>query len=80
MKNFISKLKTIWLSFSKKVVRVNTAVLLSLVYVVVIGFMALIVKLLRKDFLQKKINSTQASYWQTRITSEQTLDRSKYQF
>jgi hypothetical protein len=54
--------------------------LLSLVYVVVVGFMAIIVRLLRKDLLLKKRNLKQSTYWQKRISSESTLDRQKFQF
>jgi len=80
MNSFFRSIKRMWLLFAQMVGKVNSIVLLSLVYFVVIGFMSLIVKLFRKDLLQKKMNFEQASYWQVRKTSEQTLDRHKFQF
>jgi hypothetical protein len=69
-----------WLIFAQMLGKVNTILLLSLVYFVVIGIMSLIVRLFRKDLLRKEMDFDQESYWQTRETSEQTLDRYKYQF
>ena len=80
MNNFFHTIKRWWLLFAQMLGKVNTILLLSLVYFVVIGFMSLIVKLFRKDLLQKKMDYDQASYWQTRKSSEQTLDRYKFQF
>lgn len=80
MKSFFRTIKRMWLLFAQMLGKVNTILLLSLVYLVVIGFMSLIVRLFRKDLLQKKMDYDQASYWQTRKTSERTLDRSKFQF
>ena len=80
MKSIFRAIKRMWLLFAQMLGKVNTILLLSLVYFVVIGFMALVVRLFRKDLLQKKMDYDQASYWQTRETSEQTLDRHKYQF
>jgi hypothetical protein len=80
MKNFLITIKKSWLSFARLLGKVNTMILLSLVYIVFIGIMALIVRLFRKDLLQKRMNLVQRSYWQNKKTSDQTLDRCKYQF
>jgi hypothetical protein len=80
MKSFFRTIKRMWLLFAHMLGKINTILLLSLVYLIVIGLMSLIVRLFRKDLLQKKMEYDQASYWQTRVTSEQTLDRSKFQF
>jgi hypothetical protein len=80
MNKYILHIKKIWLTFAQKLGKVNTIILLSFIYIVVIGFMSLLVKILRKDLLQKKMGKIQKSYWQTRVTSEQTLERSRYQF
>jgi hypothetical protein len=80
MKSIFRAIKRMWLLFAQMLGKVNTILLLSLVYFVVIGFMSLVMRLFRKDLLQKKMDYDQASYWQTRETSEQTLDRYKYQF
>jgi predicted membrane protein len=80
MNNIFRTIKRLWLLFAHMLGKVNTILLLFLVYFVVIGIMSIIVRLFRKDLLQKKMDYDQASYWQTRVTSEQTLDRSKFQF
>ena len=80
MKKFIYAIKRMWLLFARMLGKVNTFLLLSLVYLVVIGFMSLLMRLFRKDLLQKKMDIKQGSYWQTRKLNEQTLDRYKYQF
>jgi hypothetical protein len=80
MNSYFRTIKRIWLLFAQMLGKVNTILLLSLVYLVVIGFMSLIARLFRKDFLQKKIDIDQVSYWQIKKTSEQTLDRYKFQF
>jgi hypothetical protein len=80
MKNLFQIFKKKWLWFARKVGQVNTAILLAVVYLFVIGLMALIVKILGKDLLQKRINSKLKSYWIDRNESEQTLERHKYQF
>jgi hypothetical protein len=80
MTSILRSIKRIWLLFAQMIGKVNSIVLLSLVYFVVIGFMSLIVKLFRKDLLQKKMDFDQTSYWQARKTGEQTLDRHKFQF
>jgi hypothetical protein len=80
MKPFLQKLRTIAQVCGQKLMWVYTVVLLSLVYFIVVGFMSLIVRLLRKDLLMKKTKSQQSTYWQNRISSESTLERQKFQF
>jgi hypothetical protein len=80
MKSFLNRIKTLWLSFALKLAKVNTVILLSLVYFIVIGCMALIARILGKDLLQKRINSHKATYWRLRVTTEPTINRNKFQF
>jgi hypothetical protein len=54
-----------WLLFAQMFGKVNTILLLSLVYLVVIGIMSLIVSLFRKELLRKKMDFDQVLYWQT---------------
>jgi hypothetical protein len=79
MKNFFRTIKRMWFLFAQILGKVTTILLLSLVFFV-IGFMSLIMRFFRKDLLQKKTDYDQASYWQTRKQSEQTLDGYKFQF
>lgn len=80
MMKFLSKIKRMWLLFALKFGKFNTILLLSIVYLVIIGLMSLLMKLFRKDPLQKKTNLDLASYWQIRHSNEQTIDRHKFQF
>ena len=69
-----------WLLFSRVVARISTVVLLTLVYVLVIGPMALGAKILRKDLLQRKTDPSKTSYWHDRVSSEPTVERQRFQF
>ena len=80
MKKLISRIKDGWMLFARTLGRVTTIILLTLVYLVIIGPMALLVKILRKDLLQKKKNATLTSYWRERASNEPTIERHKYQF
>jgi hypothetical protein len=80
MKYILSQLKRIWMLFAQKLGKVNTILLLSIVYLFIIGLMSLFARLFRKDLLQKKIDPDLASYWQIKNSIEQTLDRHKFQF
>ena len=68
------------MAFAQKLGKINTIVLLSIVYIIVIGLMALLVRLFRKDFLRRKMDTNLVSYWQIRHPSDQNLDRHKFQF
>jgi len=80
MKKLISRIKDGWMLFARTLGRVTTIILLTLVYLVIIGPMALLAKMLRKDLLQKKKNSIKTTYWLNRATNEPTLERHKFQF
>lgn len=80
MKKFFFTIKHMWQLFSQKLGEIVTIFLLSLVYLIIIGFMSLLVKIFRKDLLRKKMDLNISSYWQVRPSNEQTLDRHKYQF
>ncbi len=73
-------IKRLWLSFSKILGKINTVILLSLIYYIVIGCMSLVVKVLRKDLLQKKIDSKRNTYWIDRQSIDATIERNKFQF
>jgi hypothetical protein len=80
MKKFINHIKDGWLLFARTLGRVNTIILLTLIYVMIIGPMALLVKILRKDLLEKKKDSMKTSYWRDRASNEPTIERHKFQF
>ncbi|RPI04146.1 MAG: hypothetical protein EHM64_10875 [Ignavibacteriae bacterium] len=80
MKKIFSAMKRIWMLFAQKLGKINSILLLSIVYFVIIGIMSLVVRILRKDLLHKKIDPVRTSYWQNRPSSEPTLERHKFQF
>lgn len=77
---FMKKLYHAWLRFAQILGRINTAILLTIVYIVVVGPFALTIKILRKDLLQKKLKTSLPSYWQERSSTESTLEHYHHQF
>jgi hypothetical protein len=80
MKKLISRIKDGWMYFARTLGRVNTIILLTLVYLLIIGPMALLAKIFRKDLLQKKKQSMETTYWRDRATNAPTIERHKFQF
>jgi hypothetical protein len=80
VKYYLQQLKRFWMLFAQLLGKVNTMVLLSIVYLFIIGVMSLFVRIFRKDLLRKKIDLDRTSYWQIKTATEQTLDRHKFQF
>lgn len=68
-----------WMLLARGLVFVNTRVILTLFFVIVIGPVALILKILGKDFLERKIDSS-PSYWKSREMAEHTLENASRQF
>jgi hypothetical protein len=68
-----------WMKFAKAVGKANALVLLTIVYVILIGPAAIVLKVFGKDLLDRKagIGST---YWREKAPEELTLDRSKQPF
>ncbi len=79
IKRFALFLKRWWLRFAKGLAVVNTAVLLTIAYVLVIGPLSLFIRILGKDFLQLK-NASRASFWRDREETNDTLDTAERQF
>ncbi len=65
--------------FAKGLAFVNTRVILTLFFLIVIGPIALVLKIVGKDFLDRKIDSS-PSYWKPRETAEHTLENATRQF
>jgi hypothetical protein len=80
MKKILHYIKDGWYAFARILGRVNTVILLTLIYCIIIGPMALFAKLVKKDLLQRKKDSAKTSYWLNRAPSESTIERHKYQF
>jgi hypothetical protein len=72
--------KKFWFLFLQKFGKVNTMILLSIVYIGIIGPMALLTRLFGRDLLDIKNKKCQVSYWRVRPLVDQTIERQKYQF
>ena len=79
MKDVFRILKSWWLAFARALGWVNTRVLLSIVYVVIIGIPAIVLKLIRKDLLDRK-RSNAASYWAPKESASHSIEQAKHQF
>lgn len=72
-------LYTWWMKFARLLALINTRVILTLVYLFIIGPLAVVMRLLGKDVLDRKIEQSQ-SYWRTKEKVEHTLESARHQF
>ena len=68
-----------WMRFAKMLGKANAFLLLSLVYFLVFGPAAIVLKLLGKDLLDRKAEQGE-SYWYDKGHDDHGLERSKHQF
>ncbi len=68
-----------WMRFARALGRANALLLLTIVYVVLIGPAAIVLKIFRKDLLDRKADEG-ATYWYEKSEEQLTLERSKQQF
>jgi hypothetical protein len=68
-----------WMRFAKALGKANALLLLTIVYVVLIGPAALVLKLLGKDLLNRKAG-VGPTYWNAKTQEPLSLERSKQQF
>jgi hypothetical protein len=78
LKRLWSTLKKWWMAFARALGWFNTRLLLTAFYII-LGIPALILKLIRKDPLDRAFDNRQ-SYWKDKESFPQTVDRSKHQF
>jgi hypothetical protein len=72
-------LKRWWMAFAHALGWVNTRVILTIFYLVIIGIPAIVLKLIRKDLLHRKY-LTDSSYWISKEPMKHTLDEARHQF
>jgi len=72
-------LRAWWMKFAELVAYVNTRVLLTVVYVVVIGPVWLVTRLLGKDFLDRGLTSD-GTYWREREAGGHEMKDVRRQF
>lgn len=68
-----------WMAFARFLAAANAALLLTVVYVVVIGLMSLISRLLGKDLMSHRVEPS-GSFWKTKEPTLHTLDQARHQF
>jgi hypothetical protein len=68
-----------WMKFAHGLGRINALILLTLVYFVVIGPAAVVLRLFGKDLLDRKAEK-RSSFWYKKDQEQLTLERSKQQF
>ena len=78
-KMFWKALSEYWLRFARMLGKANALVLLTVVYFLIIGPGAILLKLFGKDLLDRRLEE-RASYWYDKIPVDQDVDRSKHQF
>jgi len=68
-----------WMAFAHVLGQVNTVILLTVMYVLIIGPSWFVVRVLRKDPLRRK-PAGRGSYWIEKAPLEHTLDETRHQF
>ncbi len=68
-----------WMKFAHALAVVNTTVLLTVVYVLLIGPMSLAIWLFRKDLLRHRIKA-EPSFWITKEPASHEIEQSLHQF
>ncbi len=78
VKRFAKTLYKWWMAFARVLGIVNATILLTVVYIVVIGPGSIVVRILRRDLLTHRDSSE--SFWKTKTPIPHTLDESRHQF
>ena len=78
LKNLGKTIYRWWMVFARALGVVNATILLTIVYLAVIGPMFLISKIIRKDLLSHRKNS--GSFWKTKEPVSHKLDQARRQF
>lgn len=68
-----------WMKFAKVLGRIQSAIILFLIYFIGVGFISTVAFILRKDFLDKRI-AEKDTFWSGRVVEHPDLENSKRQF
>lgn len=79
MKNFFKKLYKYWMIFAKKFAIIPTTIILSILYFIFVGIIALINFVTRQDLLGKRA-VTKDTYWLAKEHIPTDFERCKRQF
>jgi hypothetical protein len=80
MKKIFLQLKSWWMKFAHAVGWFNTRLLLTAVYFVIFALPAIILKIIRKDLLNRRWNTAIGTYWKTKPQSADSIEKAKHQF
>ncbi len=75
IKSFFKLIYRYWMKFAHVLGWVNTRVILSVFYLVILTPVGLLLKVFKKDLLEEKINPAESTYW---LVKEQVVDRERY--
>lgn len=73
-------LHKVWMTLALFLGFIMTRVILSILFYIIITFIGLIAKLVRKDFLDRKIDKDQISYWHKREKVDYHKELTERQF
>lgn len=68
-----------WMAFARILGNVNAAILLTVFYILIIGPMSLVVRLLRKDLMTHRRNPS-GSFWREKEEILHTVEQARHQF
>jgi len=81
MKVFFAVLKRLWMKFAHAAGWVNTRVILTLAYLLIIGSAGLIMRLISGDLLDRRTHRKDGdSYWKPKPPADASLEASRRQF
>ena len=80
MKSFLKKTWSGIKSFSRKVAYVQSIIILTLFYFLMIGPFSVVIRILGKDLLNKKWKDKKKSYWIKKEKLEVNLENTRRQF
>jgi hypothetical protein len=79
LKNIFNIIKKGWMKFAYALGWVNTRVLLSLTYIILIAFPAIIFFIFKIDLIKRKRRNAE-SYWIDKAPIQHTIEQAKHQF
>jgi hypothetical protein len=79
MRNLLALLKKTWLKFARILSTWNTYILLSITYILILGVVAILMRIFGFDPLKRKRNSV-ISFWEEKTQQDSTIERHKLQF
>jgi hypothetical protein len=73
------KLYKVWIKFAHILAIVNTTLLLTIVYIFLIGIASIFIWLVKKDLLKHRLNIS-GTFWKPKEVVVHTLEQTRHQF